>query len=249
MQLIKPGWAAPGGLLARRVQAFTTSRAGGVSEGPYASMNLGDHVGDAPAAVTENREQLVHDAKLPAPPLWLNQVHGNHVIHDSQWLPGIEADAIISKRADVALAVLTADCLPVLLASTEGDEIGAIHAGWRGLAGNIIQNTVAAMSTPASALVVWIGPGISQVHYEVDDAVREAFITEDHLATNCFAPNERGRWQADLKSLAVIALRSVGVRRITDAGLCSFALDDRFFSHRRSAPTGRMASLIRLLPG
>ncbi|MEM6817315.1 MAG: peptidoglycan editing factor PgeF [Pseudomonadota bacterium] len=248
MQLIKPGWAAPGGLLARRVQAFTTSREGGVSEGRYASMNLGDHVGDDPAAVSENREQLIHDAGLPASPLWLNQVHGNHVIADGQWMPGVEADAIISKRQDVTLAILTADCMPILLASAAGDEIAAIHAGWRGLAARIIQNTVAAMSTPASAVVAWIGPAISQAHYEVDDAVREAFITEDHLATNCFAPNERGRWQADLKSLAVIALRSVGVRRITDAGLCSFALDDRFFSHRRSAPTGRMASLIRLLP-
>lgn len=246
MQFVKPGWAAPGGLLARQVQAFTTARHGGFSKDGYASMNLGDHVGDDEPCVLDNRRVLVEEAELPREPLWLTQVHGDRVIHQSDWHPGIEADAIICDAPETPVAILTADCLPILLANRRGDEVAAIHAGWRGLAAGIIANTIAAMTTDANDLVAWIGPGISQANYEVDEAVRDAFVIRDHLATNCFAPNDNDRWQADLKMLAVIALRAIGVRRVTDSGLCSFALGDRFFSHRREAPTGRMASVIQI---
>jgi YfiH family protein len=246
MQFVKPGWAAPGGVLARKVQAFTTARTGGASTGAFDSLNFGDHVGDSADAVTENRQRLVAEADLASEPRWLSQVHGNTVVRCDDWAPGIEADAIVCTTPDVPIGILTADCLPILLAASTGDEVAAIHAGWRGLAAGIIERTVEAMQTRPGAVLAWIGPGISQAHYEVDETVRDAFVTRDHLATNCFAPNASGRWQADLKTLAIIALRAQGVRRVTDAGLCSFALADRFFSHRRQAPTGRMASIISI---
>ncbi|MEL7024351.1 MAG: peptidoglycan editing factor PgeF [Pseudomonadota bacterium] len=246
MQLVKPGWVAPGGLLARKVDAFTTARTGGVSADAYASLNLGDHVGDDGHCVARNRELLRAGADIGQPLLWLQQVHGTKVIHADDWTEGVEADAIVSDTPGQPLVIMTADCLPILLASRRGDEVAAVHAGWRGLADGLVANTVAAMKTAASDVVAWIGPSISQLHYEVDETVRDAFVAKDHRATNCFLPNERGRWFADLKTLAVISLRLAGVRRVTDANLCSYQLADRFFSHRREAPCGRMASVIQI---
>ncbi|MEL7312784.1 MAG: peptidoglycan editing factor PgeF [Pseudomonadota bacterium] len=246
MQLVKPGWAAPGGLLARKVTAFTTARTGGVSAGEYASLNLGNHVGDAPDLVDRNRALLTDQAEITRPLLWLEQVHGTQVIHADDWKPGVEADAIVSDKPQQPLVIMTADCLPILLASRQGSEVAAIHAGWRGLADGVVANTVAMLQTPPQDLVAWIGPSISQPNYEVDETVRDAFVANDHRATNCFLPNARGRWFADLKTLAVIALRSASVRRVTDANLCTYQLADRFFSHRREAPCGRMASVIQI---
>ena len=248
MHFVMPGWAARGGVLSGRVQAFCTARVGGVSAGAYHSLNLGAHVDDDADAVSENRARVVQEAGISGQPLWLRQVHGSTVIHADDWYPDIEADAIVATRSGPALAILTADCLPVLLASQDGAAVAAAHAGWRGLADGVLGATVAALGVPPRDILAWIGPAISQAHYEVGDEVRERFVGQDHLATNCFVPNARERWQADLKALAMIALRAAGVRRITDAGLCTYALEDQFFSYRRSAPCGRMASVIRVLP-
>lgn len=239
-----PPWIAPGGPLAGRIGAASTTRAGGMSEPPFDALNLGDHVGDDPAAVAENRSRLADLLALPGPPLWLRQVHGARVVEAADWHAGVEADALVAREPGQCAAILTADCLPVLLAADDGSVVAAAHAGWRGLAAGVLGHTVAAMAHPRDRILAWIGPAISQDHYEVGDEVREPFVAADHLATNCFAPNERGRWQADLKLLAVIGLRRAGVGRVSDAGRCTYAEPGAFFSHRREAPCGRTATLI-----
>ena len=241
---IAPSWIAPGGPLVGRVGAVSTTRAGGVSEAPFDSLNLGDHVGDDPAAVAENRARIARALSLPGPPLWLSQVHGARVVEAADWCEGVEADALVAREPGQCAAVLTADCLPVLLAADDGRVVAAAHAGWRGLAAGVLGNTVAAMGHPRDRILAWIGPAISQAHYEVGGEVREPFVAADHLATNCFAPNAHGRWQADLKLLAVIALRRAGVGRVSDAGRCTYGEPDAFYSHRREAPCGRTATLI-----
>lgn len=239
-----PPWIAPGGPLAGRVGAASTTRAGGVSAAPFDTLNLGDHVGDDAVSVAANRASLANMLVLPGPPLWLAQVHGARVIEANDWHEGVEADALVAREPGQCAAVLTADCLPVLLAADDGSVVAAAHAGWRGLAAGVLGNTVAAMAHPRDRILAWVGPAISQARYEVGDEVREPFVAADHLATNCFAPNASGRWQADLKLLAVIALRRAGVSRVSDAGRCTHAEPEAFFSHRREAPCGRMATLI-----
>ena len=241
---IAPAWACAGGALAGRVGAASTTRDGGVSAAPYDTLNLGDHVGDDPDAVAENRRRLAAMLALPSAPLWLNQVHGTRVVEADDWRPGVEADALVARAPGQVAAVLTADCLPVLFAADDGSVVAAAHAGWRGLAAGVLVATVRAMAVPPGRLLAWIGPAISQPAYEVDAPVRDAFVGVDHLATNCFAPNDAGRWQADLKGLALIALQRAGVHQVDDAGRCTHGEPRAFFSHRRSAPSGRTASLI-----
>ena len=243
-EIIAPAWSVTGGPLVDRVGAASTTRVGGVSAAPFDTLNLGDHVGDDPDAVAENRQRLAAMLSLPSAPLWLNQVHGTRVVEADDWQPGIEADALVARAPGQVAAVLTADCLPVLLAADDGRVVAAAHAGWRGLAAGVLGETVRAMAVPPRRLLAWIGPAISQAAYEVDAPVRDAFVGRDHLATNCFAPNDAGRWQADLKLLAVIALQRAGVQRVDDVGRCTHGEPGAFFSHRRAAPCGRMASLI-----
>ncbi len=186
-------------------------------------------------------------AELGGEPKWLTQVHGATVLDSSDAAPGkgpLEADAIICSRPGELLAVRTADCLPVLLCSVAGDEIAAVHCGWRGLAAGILANTVRKMQTPAAALLAWFGPAISMAAFEVQDDVRDAFVRVDEQAASCFESNERGRWQADLYALARQKLSSEGVTQIYGGGLCTFTDSDRFFSYRRDGTTGRMISYI-----
>ncbi|MEJ2602333.1 MAG: peptidoglycan editing factor PgeF [Gammaproteobacteria bacterium] len=238
MDLIVPEWEVPPG-----VGAVSTTRAGGVSKGVHASLNLGSHVGDEPAAVEENRRRLRNAAALPGEPVWLAQVHGTEVVDAVPGVAPPRADAAVSARPGVVCAVLSADCLPVLLASRQGDEVAAAHAGWRGLAAGILEATLAAMKTPPGELAAWLGPAISRAAFEVGDEVREAFRAGNPEDAAFFSANDRGRWQADLAGLARRRLESAGVT-VYGGGSCTFTDPARFFSYRRDGETGRMASLV-----
>ena len=236
-----PDWPAP-----ITVRALSTWRQGGASTPPYASLNLGEHVGDAPARVAENRRRLAAAAQLPAEPRWLAQIHGTRVTDlDADGLPG-PADAAFSRQPGRVCAILTADCLPILLAADSGDLVAAAHAGWRGLAGGIIEATVAALAVPPASLLAWLGPAIGPRHFEVGQEVRAALLELDPEAETAFAPNARGRFMADLELLARRRLMGAGIGRIYGGGRCTFADDDRYFSHRRDGVTGRQATLIWL---
>jgi hypothetical protein len=238
MELIRPDWEAP-----PLVAAAATTRAGGVSTGPFAQCNLGAHVGDDPAAVAENRRRLAEALALPDEPAWLAQVHGTRVVEASSGGPPAEADAAVTRQPGVVCAVLTADCLPVLLASPRGDEVAAVHAGWRGLADGVIAAALEAMTTPPEELLAWLGPAIAQPAFEVGDEVRERFIRRDVVNAAFFAPNDRALWQADLAGLARRELEAAGVT-VTGGGFCTHDESERFFSYRRDGECGRQATLV-----
>ncbi|MFP4277973.1 MAG: peptidoglycan editing factor PgeF [Wenzhouxiangella sp.] len=238
MDLIRPDWSMAG------IGAFSTTRSGGVSAGPWASFNLGLHCGDDPAAVAENRRRL--SALLPAAPAWLAQVHGRRVIRHDQWRPGIEADAIWTDRPGPVLAIQTADCLPLLLVDPAAGVIGAAHAGWRGLAADIPGALVEAMPVNPGRLVAWIGPGISAPYYAVGEAVRSAFQALGLDLSTGFSTDPQGTWRCDLKDIAGQLLARAGVGVVIDSGLCSAADPARFFSFRRDGQCGRMASMLWL---
>lgn len=236
--MIRPDWPCPD-----TVRVLATTRNGGVSRGPWSSFNLGFHCGDDAQAVAENQRRLA--LALPAAPRWLRQVHGTQVVGPEDWQPGIEADAAWTDRPGQVLAVLTADCLPVLLACSDGQVVAAIHAGWRGLASGILAATVAELPVAAGSLRAWIGASISQAHYEVDDIVKAALVDAAPGAARCFRASRPGHWLADLKGVAISALNNAGVTDVTDASLCTASDPDRFYSHRRDqARTGRQATLI-----
>ncbi len=184
---------------------------------------------------------------LPSEPLRLNQMHGATVVRsDNPAFDGgpPDADAVITSKANEVIAVRTADCLPVLLCSSADDEIAAAHCGWRGLAADVLANTVEAMKAPSADLIAWLGPAISQAAYEVGDEVREAIVAADEGAAACFEPNDHGRWQADLYALARLQLCAAGVVRTYGGGFCTFQDTERFFSYRRDGSTARMTSFI-----
>ena len=239
-----PDWPAPDTVL-----AVSTTRIGGASSGPYASMNLGDHVGDDERAVHANRRELREALGLTAEPCWLRQVHGADVIAaDSIAAETPEADASVSRTSGRACAVLTADCLPVLFAARNGSAVGAAHAGWRGLAAGVLENTIAALGMPPDQLLAWLGPAISQASFEVGPEVRDAFAAKDPRADEHFRTNANGRLQADLYGLARQRLCAAGVTAVYGGGWCTFQENERFFSYRRDQACGRMATLIALEP-
>jgi polyphenol oxidase len=239
-----PAWPAPSGVF-----AASLFRTGGVSPPPWRSLNLGEHVGDDPARVAANRERVTQALVLPAAPAWLEQVHGSEVLRlDDHELPAARrADAAVTTRPGRVLAVLTADCLPVLFCSANGQRIGIAHAGWRGLADGVLEATVAALAPPVSALLAWIGPGISGAAYEVGDEVRDACLAATPGAEVYFAASRPGHWHFDLAGLARHRLAVLGVGAIHGGEWCTFSDPARFFSHRRDGAhqqTGRMATLI-----
>ena len=238
----EPHWPAPHG-----VRALSTRRGdahNGASRAPYGCFNLGDHVGDDPAAIAENRRRLKVEAGLPSEPHWLSQVHGIRVADlDSPGAPG-PADAAIARGPAKVCAILTADCLPILFASGAGDTVAAAHAGWRGLAAGVIEATVHAMGVPPGSVVAWLGPAIGPKHFEVGAEVREAFLGADPKVDEAFEPNARGRFMADLNVLARRRLQRLGVSRIYGGGECTYSQADRYYSHRRDGITGRQATLI-----
>jgi YfiH family protein len=234
---IVPDWPAPA-----HVHALVTTRAGGVSRGPYAAMNLALHVGDDAAAVAENRRRL--RLRLPAEPRWLEQVHGKLAVDAASAQPGCRADASVAGAREVVCAVLTADCLPVLLCDEAGSAVAAAHAGWRGLAGGVVEAAVAAMRRPPENLLAWLGPAIGPQAFEVGDEVREAFLAGAPAAAAAFTPRAGGKWLADLYRLATLRLNALGVSRVFGGGFCTYREAERFYSFRREGRTGRMASLI-----
>lgn len=225
------------------VQALTTLRHGlGVSTAPFDHFNLGSRCGDVDADVQENRRQLVAALALPSPPRWLRQVHGTRVVRE----PGFdepEADAAVTRTPGTVLAILTADCLPVVFAARDGSEVAAAHAGWRGLCAGVLESTVAAMATPARNVIAWLGPAAGPQAYEIGAEVFDAFTRHDASARMAFLPTRPGHWRVDLYMLARQRLLDAGIVEVHGGGLCTISDTARFFSHRRDGRSGRMATL------
>ncbi|MCG8992080.1 peptidoglycan editing factor PgeF [Laribacter hongkongensis] len=241
MQNLTAGWPAPA-----RIRTLVTTRDGGVSLAPYASLNLGQHVGDDPAAVAENRARL--RACLPAEPFWLNQVHGIGVQEACADAPDVppDADAGFTRQPGVVCAVMTADCLPVLLTDRSGSVVAAAHAGWRGLCNGIIEATIVRMAVPANDILAWLGPAIGPDAFEVGPEVRTAFMAHDPTAASAFAAIPDGKYLADIYLLARQRLNACGVTEVHGGDACTVTERERYFSYRRDGRTGRMASLIWL---
>jgi YfiH family protein len=242
--ILVPDWPAP----ARVRAAVTTREIAGASRVPFESFNLGAHCGDDPAAVASNRAALERLLDLPGEPRWLRQVHGTDVagfdcVAQAEEAIAIEADASITHAAGVVLAVLTADCLPLLVCTEDGSEIAAIHAGWRGLAAGVIDRCIGMLRTPREKLLVWLGPAIGAASYEVGIDVRDAFLAIDAGNAAAFAMTRPGHWHCDLCALARRRLAALGVTRVYGGGFDTFA-DARFYSYRRTPCTARFASLI-----
>lgn len=237
---LQPDWPAPS-----RVHAWVTTRQGGVSKAPFNSLNLATHVGDDPAAVALNRDRLREQLALPAEPVWLSQVHGTGILDASRAGVNAEADGSFACRPNVVCAVLTADCLPVLLADREGRCVAAVHAGWRGLADGVVEAAVTALPVAPADLLVWLGPAIGPDAFEVGDDVYQAFVGQDPETRDCF--REQGaRWLADIYGLARRRLARLGITAVYGGGLCTHTDTERFYSYRRDGRTGRLASLIWL---
>jgi len=259
MRFITPDWPAPAG-----VRAATTTRHGGVSQPPFDSLNLGGHVGDHAEHVAANRRTLVEMLALPSEPHWLSQVHGTTMVDLDSEPSGLpEADASTTRRANSVCAVLTADCLPVLFCDRAGTQVAAAHAGWRGLAAGVLEETVATFSASSEDLLVWMGPAIGPQAFEVGEEVRQAFCAPGHplcpqgghspcdvdsAAAEAFVAvqsetNEK-KWLADIYQLARQRLAAVGVNALYGGGRCTLTEADDYYSFRRDGKTGRMASLI-----
>lgn len=236
--LLLPDWPAPA-----NVRACVTTRAGGVSQAPFDSLNLGDHVGDEPAAVAENRRRLA--GLYGIRPAWLRQVHSTRVVEaDPSKQP--EADASWSATPGIACTAMTADCLPALFTDRTGTRVAAAHAGWRGLANGVLEATVASFGAPPGDILVWLGPAIGPGAFEVGEEVRDAFTSRHREAASAFVPGAQpGKLMADIYALARLRLASVGVQAVYGGGLCTVS-DSRWFSYRRAARTGRFASLVWL---
>ncbi|HET9445527.1 MAG TPA: peptidoglycan editing factor PgeF [Steroidobacteraceae bacterium] len=239
LDLIEADWPAP-----PNVRAVATTRAGGVSVGEFASLNLGSHVGDDAQAVSENRLRLRTALELPRDPAWLNQVHGNVVVEAAAHDAPPTADASFSRSPGQACVVLTADCLPVLLCDRDGTRVAAAHAGWRGLVGGVVETALRAMAVPSSRVIAWLGPAIEKDMFEVGPEVREQFVERSADNARSFVQNARGRWQADLYDLARRELARLGVAQVFGGGFRCYADRDRFYSFRRDGKTGRMATLV-----
>lgn len=296
IQIITPEWPAPPG-----VRAAFTLRTGGASVAPYDSLNLGARIGDSPVAVADNRRRVREKLRLPAEPVWLEQVHGVQVVEVGDAgarersgakaagragavagaggavgtvcrvaRPGEAAgvgasgdvemgridpldrpptgDAAVARGAGQVCAVRVADCMPVLFAARDGSVVAAAHAGWRGLAGGVLEATIGRLGVPATELIAWMGPAIGPEHFEVGEDVRTAFTETDAGAASAFVANARRRWQCDLYALARRRLSSLRVSGIYGGGWCTFAEAGRFFSYRRDGQCGRMAALIWIEP-
>lgn len=242
--VIVPDWPAP-----PSVHAVVTTRAmPGNSQPPFDSFNLGLRSGEDESIVRANRALLERALRLPSPPRWLHQIHGNRSLRVTEEIFDGEqqADAVFTTQPGIVLAILSADCLPILLCAEDGSEIAAIHAGWRGLSAGVVESTVARLRTPRSKLLAWLGPAIGQRSYEVGDDVRDAFLGTTLQAASAFAATRPGHWLCDLYAIARGKLRDIGIDKIAGGGFDTFA-DRRFYSYRRDgARSGRLASLIWL---
>lgn len=240
--LIYPDWPA-----VSQVRAVSTTRLGGVSQSPFNSFNLGDHVGDNGLHVALNRQRLQHGLGLPNDVFWLRQVHGTRAVCAEDTKLPVDADAVYTFRSGFVCAVQTADCLPILLCDRAGTWVAAVHAGWRGLVEGIVTTTLMAINQAPSQIFAWLGPAIGPHRFEVGEEVRKAFIEQDLNTVHCFRPTPLGRWWADIYALARCQLHARGVNAVYGGTHCTFTDQARFFSHRRDGSrTGRMATLIWL---
>ena len=244
-----PHWPAPA-----NIHAATTLRTGGVSQGPYSSLNPAAHVGDDADRVGQNRRIIREMLDLPAEPVWLDQIHSNRAVKAVTTASLQQADASYTDDSGVVCAVLTADCLPLLVCSTDGTQVAAIHAGWRGLLAAVISNTVDAMQIPSNSplckrgargdLLIWLGPAIGPDCFEVGAEVRDAFLEKSTAFISAFKEKSHGKWLADIYRLARIELAALGIAKVYGGNSCTFTEHERFYSYRRDTQTGRMATLI-----
>jgi len=241
LSFITPDWPAP-----ENVRALVTTRLGGVSQSPFDGFNLGLHVGDNPEHVLQNRRQLQQLLATPHAPQWLQQVHGCRVIQAKADIQVSEADACFTAGIGLPCSVMTADCLPVLFCTKNGDRVAAVHAGWRGLADGVLEAAIKKMQAPASELLVWLGPAIGPQQFEVGADVRDAFLSFSAECAGAFVAHQGKpkHWFADLYKLARIRLQANEIGQIYGGDFCTFTDRQRFFSYRRDGVTGRMASLI-----
>jgi len=236
-------WMRPDWPVAANVHAGTSLRYGGISVAPYASLNLGLHVGDDPRVVAKNRRRLA----LPAEPRWLSQVHSASIIDAAapptgDILPA--ADGAFTHRAGIICAVMTADCLPLLLCDTKGTRVAAVHAGWRGLANGVIEAGVVALGIMPEEILAWLGPAIGAKAYEVGDEVRAAFVERDATAEGAFVASKPGYWMMDIYALARLRLAACGIEAVYGGTQCTFSQPEEYFSYRRDGTTGRMVTAI-----
>lgn len=241
MKNIMPNWNAP-----KHIRAFTTVRTGGVSQAPFNSFNLGDHVGDNPRNVQRNRQRLVKQFGLPHSPLFLTQTHSTRVIRLPYDGNNVEADAVYTNQPNQVCVVMTADCLPVLFYSQDGKEIAAAHAGWRGLCDGVLENTVAEFACSPSAICVWLGPAIGPDVFQVGKEVIDQFCTFDPQAEQAFIADltASGKFFGNIYQLARQRLHKLGITTVFGGEHCTFTEKELFFSYRRDKQTGRMASVI-----
>ncbi|MEZ9517445.1 peptidoglycan editing factor PgeF [Vibrio splendidus] len=243
--MIIPDWNAP-----QNVKAFASTRFDGCSTGAYQGLNLGMHVGDDASLVESNRAWLKQQSKMPTVPVWLNQTHSTDVVTVLQPTADIlDADGAYTTATGVVCSAMTADCLPVILTDTKGTQVAAVHAGWRGLAGGVLENAVAKFSNIDSnnQIIAWLGPAIGKDTFEVGNDVLDAFVRFDPQAKLAFkAKSEPGKWLANMSQLATQRLMKVGVTSVADSNLCTYADSDAFYSYRRDGITGRQATFIWL---
>ncbi len=239
LPLIIPDWPLPAGL-----RAVQTTRGGGVSRGPWDSLNLALHTGDDPEAVQENRERLARALGLARIPSWPRQVHGAVVVEASSTLAAVDADAVVGRTPGEVCSVQTADCLPMLFCSHDGAVVAAAHAGWRGLAGGVLEATLRTMARPPAEVMAWLGPAIGPAAFEVGPEVRAAFVSDDSATAAAFRAGAGDRWFADIYRLARLRLERAGVTDVHGGGRCTFRESETFFSYRRDGVCGRMATLI-----
>jgi YfiH family protein len=238
---IVPDWPAP-----PQVKALITTRSGGVSRGPYASFNLGLHTGDDQQAVSTNRALLA--GLLPQEPRWLAQQHGTAIVDADAIVAAPAADASIARLPGTVCVIMIADCVPVLFTDRTGTLVAAAHAGWRGLAGGVLERTVQRMAVPATEILAYLGPGIGPRAFEVGSDVYRAFVDRDPDAADAFVTAGPDKWRADLYALARRALGRVGVSAIFGGNFCTVSDSRRFYSYRRDRITGRMAALVWRVP-
>ncbi|MGR5159798.1 peptidoglycan editing factor PgeF [Vibrio owensii] len=238
MKTIIPNWPAP-----KNVKAFASTRVGGFSTTPYQGLNLGAHVGDDLSIVEKNRDWLAQQAKMPNAPIWLNQTHSTVVAQASVPTKQVlNADGVFTSSNQVVCSAMTADCLPVLLTNTQGTQVAAVHAGWRGLANGIVENALELFS---GEVMAWLGPAIGPQAFEVGEDVLQAFVDFDSQAHQAFTPRDiEGKWLADMSKLATQRLNKLGVTQVFDSGLCTFQDKNDFYSYRRDGVTGRQATFI-----
>lgn len=244
IQWIRPDWPAPAS-----IHAGTTTRQGGFSLPPYAGLNLADHVGDSAKNVRANRLWLVEHLSLPSEPYWLKQNHGNRVIDPADPSADLWADGACTSSKGVVCAVLTADCLPVLLCDRAGTRVAALHCGWRGLAHGIIHSGLDQLQRPPEEILVWLGPAIGAQAYEVGEEVYKAFSVGIPSLTEAFTRTRPGHWLLNLYGITRRLLKDRGIEAIYGGHDCTYCEPQSFFSHRRDGITGRMASLIWIASG